>query len=351
MDNLPKWNRSLSLKELHIKCCIENDVESCIKTGFGEYYLVNEALTDIALDDIDTTCEFLGKRISTPFVISPITGGIKIARTINQNLAKAAQELNIAMSVGSEKLALEDPSLISTYQVRSVAPTIPLLANVGAVYLNYGYDIEECKRAVDIIQADALILYLNPLQKALQGTGQTNFRDLGKKIARICKGLNVPVIVKEVGFGISRSTAMAMRDAGVWAVDIAGAGGTSWAKIEKFIKKENYEEGIEPFDSTFDQWGIPTAISLVEVVDALKGIPIIASGGIRTGIDMAKAIALGASFVGLALPLLLPAMDSSEAVKNKIDSIIQDFKIAMFCCGKRTVSDFRTGNCIRKLSK
>jgi len=341
----------LSSKELHIKCCLENDVESSIKTGFEEYYLVNEALTDTTLDDIDTTCEFSGKKISAPFVISPITGGIKIARTINENLAKAAQELNIVMSVGSQKLALDDPSLIPTYQVRSVAPTIPILANLGAVYFNYGYDIDDCKRAVDMIQADALVLYLNPLQKALQGTAQTNFRDLRKKIAQLCNSLDVPVIVKEVGFGLSRSTATALRDAGVWAVDVAGAGGTSWVKIEKYLNKKNCKDGDDSFDTAFDHWGIPTAISLIEVVDAIKGTPVIASGGIRTGIHMAKAIALGASYVGVALPLLLPAMDSSESVKNKIDSMIQDLKIAMFCCGKRTLPEFRNGNCIIKLAK
>ena len=336
---MEKSDHSLSLKELHIKCCTEKDVRSKITTGFEEYRLIHEALPDIDLEDIDISCSFLGKTISAPFIISPITGGAEISRRINQNLAIAAQELNVVMSVGSQKLAIQDNSLLPTYQIRNVAPTIPILANIGAVYLNYGLSTEDCKKAVDLIQADALVLYLNPLQKALQHTGQTNFKDLGKKIAHLCTELHVPVIVKEVGFGLSRSTAIALRDAGVWAVDISGVGGTSWAKIEQLMKEKGAEAIDDSWCGAFSDWGIPTAVSLVGVVDAIGGTPIIASGGIRTGVDMAKALALGASYVGVALPLVLPAMLSFKFVINKIKSMIQELKTAMFCCGKRALLD------------
>jgi isopentenyl-diphosphate delta-isomerase len=253
------------------------------------------------------------------------------------------------MSVGSQKLGLDNPSLSATYQVRDGAPNIPLLANLGAIYLNYGYGLEECKRAVEMIQADALVLYLNPLQKIIQRSPQLDFTNLIEKISRICKEVGVPVIVKEVGFGLSSSVAGLLKEAGVWALDIAGAGGTSWAKIERLIKEE--ENPSASFGDTFDNWGIPTAESLVSIVEVIKDIPIIASGGIRNGMDMAKAIALGASCVGMALPLLSPAMESSKAVKERIQKVITEFRVAMFCCGKKNPEELKTSHCIRETKR
>jgi isopentenyl-diphosphate delta-isomerase len=287
--------------------------------------------------------------MAAPFIISPITGGTERSLKINKNLSQAAQELGVAMSVGSQKLALEDPSLIPTYQVRDVAPDVPLLANLGAIYLNYGYGLEECKRAVDMIQADGLILYLNPLQKVIQRSSQLNFKGLIEKISQVCKEVGVPVIVKEVGFGLSSEAAVLLKEAGVWALDIAGAGGTSWAKIERLIEEERGPG--TPLGDTFDNWGTPTAESLASIVERIKDMPIIASGGIRNGMEMAKAIALGASYAGMALPLLAPAVESSGAVKEKIQSLLSEFRVAMFCCGKKNLKELRAGDCIREVGR
>ncbi len=336
-------------KDQHIQCCLEKNVESSLSTGLEKYILVNHPLPEITLEDIDTSSIFLGKRITAPFIISPITGGTERSLKINKNLAQTAQELGIVMSVGSQKLALENPSLIPTYQVRDVAPDIPLLANLGAIYLNYGYGSEECKRAVEMIQADGLILYLNPLQKIIQGRSQLNFKNLLKKISQVCREVDVPVIVKEVGHGLSSSAAILLKEAGVWALDIAGAGGTSWAKIERLIKQER--DPFSPLGDTFDNWGIPTAESLISIVEVCKNMPVIASGGIRNGVDMAKAIALGASYVGMALPLLAPAVESSGAVKEKIQNVIAELRVAMFCCGKKNLEELRTSRCIREIKR
>ncbi len=215
--------------------------------------------------------------------------------------------------------------------------------------LNYGYGLEECKRAVEMIQADGLVLYLNPLQKIIQGSPQLNFKDLIKKISKVCREVDVPVIVKEVGFGLSSSAAVLLKEAGVWALDIAGAGGTSWARIERLIREEGTP--CNPLGDTFDNWGIPTAESLVSIVEVIKDMPIVASGGIRNGMDMAKAIVLGASYVGMALPLLAPAVESSGAVKEKIQNVITEFRVAMFCCGKKNLEELKTSHCIREIKR
>ncbi len=198
-----------------------------------------------------------------------------------------------------------------------------------------------------MIEADGLVLYLNPLQKILQGGGQSDFNDLAKKISKVCRTLDVPVLVKEVGFGLSPPTAMRLKEAGVSILDIAGAGGTSWAKIEHYLKEPC--DPLDDFGDRFDSWGIPTAVSLVSVVERVKGIPVIASGGIRSGLDMAKAIALGASYVGMGLPLLAPAMESDRHVKRKIESVLSEFRTAMFCSGRKNLEELRKGDCIREV--
>ena len=329
-------------KKDHIRICLERDVESSLTNGFEKYYLINNPLPDMDFNDVDTACTFLKKKISAPFMISPITGGYANSGRINKNLARAAQELGVIMSVGSQRLGLEDPSLVPTYQVRDVAPDIPLLANLGAIYLNYEYGLKECQQAVDMIDADALCLYLNPMQKVFQGYENVNFAGLVEKIALICKNLRVPVIVKEVGFGLSVDAALALEKAGAGLLDIAGAGGTTWTKITRFLKDET-PDGLP---ECFDNWGIPTADALAAIRKAAIKVPLIASGGIRSGVEMAKALALGADYTGMALPLVKPAMVSPSAVKNKIERIITEFKMAMFSCGARTVDQLKNGHCI-----
>lgn len=333
-------------KEEHIRICLERNVESFRSTGFENYYLVNNPLPEISFDDVDTSCSFFNKIIEAPIIISPMTGGCDTARKINRNLAVAAQRLGVVMSVGSQRLAIENPSLASTYQVRDIAPDIPLLANLGAVYLNYGYGLEQCEEAVKMIEADALILYLNPMQKVFQGKRKLDFEGIAEKSAYICDNLSVPVIVKEVGFGLSGKTARILQDIGVSMIDIAGAGGTSWVKITRIA---NYEDSGES-TNYFDSWGIPTADALVSVLEEVNELPVIASGGIRSGLQLAKALALGAHYAGMALPLLEPAMRSAEAVVRKIERFIWELKAAMFCCGIINIEALRTGEHIRKLS-
>ncbi|MDY6972578.1 MAG: type 2 isopentenyl-diphosphate Delta-isomerase [Thermodesulfobacteriota bacterium] len=331
-------------KEEHIRCCLEGEVESSLTTRLEEFDLIINPLPEIDLEDVDTSCDFLGKEISAPFIISPMTGGSEVSARINTNLARAAQDLGVVMSVGSQRLAIENQSLSTSFQVRDAAPDIPLLANIGAIYLNYGYDLEECERIVDMVDADALVLYLNPMQKVFQATGRMNFGGLVDRIGHICMHLSVPVIVKEVGFGLSSRAAVLLKEAGVSILDVAGAGGTSWVKITRYLKDDSFGA----MGSCFDDWGIPTADSLISVYGAVKDVPIIASGGIRNGIEMAKTLALGASFTGMALPLLAPAIDSSEAVKKKIEDMISELKIAMFGCGVTNLEQLKKGLCIRR---
>jgi isopentenyl-diphosphate delta-isomerase len=261
-----------------------------------------------------------------------MTGGTPRAEEINRNLATAAQELGMAMGVGSQRAALERPELAPTYQVRRYAPDIPLFANVGAVQLNYSYGVEECRRAVDMIEADALILHLNALQEAVQPEGDTNFRGLARKIEAVCHEVGVPVIAKEVGWGISYDTAQLLWNAGVSAIDVAGAGGTSWSQVEAHrIPTERGRLVAEAFAG----WGIPTAESLKLVLSwpTPEGAKVFASGGVRNGIDVAKAIALGADLAGMARPFLKAAAISAETVVE-LGTVIRDqLHIAMFAVG------------------
>ena len=341
----PKERSSSQDKKDHIRVCLNENVASTQTTGFEKFYLINNPLPDMDFSSVATACTFLGKMITAPFIISPITGGYENSALINKNLAKAAQALGVVMSVGSQRLGIEDASLAQTYQFRDVAPDIPLLANLGAIYLNYNYGLEECERTVKMIEADALCLYLNPMQKIVQGLDNANFKGLFEKIAHICRHLSVPVIVKEVGFGLSADAAERLEKAGVAMLDVAGAGGTSWTKITRLIKNDPGGDD----NTCFDNWGIPTADALIAARNAAKKTPLIASGGIRTGIDIAKAIALGASCAGMALPLVAPASRSADAVKQKIERVVNELKMAMFSCGMATIDQLRHGQCIRRI--
>jgi len=343
--NNPKERSSSRDKKDHIRVCLSENVESAQTTGFEKFYLVTNPLPDTDFSSVTTVCTFLGKTIAAPFIISPITGGYQNSAVINKNLAKAAQALGVVMSVGSQRLGIEDPSLAPTYQVRDVAPDVPLLANLGAIYLNYDYGLEECERTVKMIEADALCLYLNPMQKIAQGPDNTDFRGLFEKIAYVCRHLSVPVIVKEVGFGLSAAAAERLEKAGVAMLDVAGAGGTSWTKITRLIKPDPGGDD----NACFDNWGIPTADALIAARSAARKTPLIASGGIRTGIDIAKALALGASYAGMALPLVAPANRSADAVQQKIERVLNELKMAMFSCGMDTLDRLKHANCIRRI--
>ena len=289
-----------------------------VSTGLEDYQFIHQALPEIDLDSVDLSTSLFGKRLEAPLVISSMVGGIEAAKQINQNLARAAQVLGVAMGVGSQRCAIDDPSTASTYRVRGVAPDILLFANLGAIQLNNGYGVDECRRAVEMIEADALILHLNPLQEALQPGGNTNFAGLLRKIEEVCHKLPVPVIVKEVGCGISEDAARKLASAGVAGIEVSGAGGTSWSEVERH---RNHGQISHDVAASFAAWGIPTAESIKMVRQGAPNLNIIASGGIRTGLDVAKSIALGADAAGIATSLLKAATDSAESVIEVLQEV------------------------------
>ncbi|MGC9360245.1 MAG: type 2 isopentenyl-diphosphate Delta-isomerase [Anaerolineae bacterium] len=320
-------------KQEHLDICLAGDVSSAITSGAERYRLVPRALPELALDQIDLSTKLLGKLLKAPLLVSSMTGGTQRAGHLNRILAESAQHLGIAMGLGSLRAAIEDPTLLPTYQVRDIAPDILLLANLGAVQLNYGISPDDCQRAVDNVGADALILHLNPLQEALQPEGETDFRGLHAKIAKVCQELSVPVVVKEVGHGISGSVAAMLQDAGVAAIDVAGAGGTSWSHVEA-----RRDPSIAAVADAFRTWGIPTFEALVQVRATTPDLPIIASGGITNGLDAAKALALGASAVGCARPWLRAAAAGPDILTSALDTMIRQLRIALFCCGASSPS-------------
>jgi isopentenyl-diphosphate Delta-isomerase len=323
----------------HIRINLEEDVQSKgISSGLDRYRLVHMALPELNLNEVDTAVTFLGHRLRAPVLVSSMTGGVERGREINQRLARAAQAHGCAMGVGSQRAAIEDPALAPLFRVREVAPDILLLANLGAAQLNYGYGIDHCRRAVAMIEADALALHLNPLQEALQPDGNVNFSGLLSRIERVCRALEVPVIVKEVGWGISARVAQQLAEAGVAAIDVAGAGGTSWSEVEHHRAPTPLRRRIS---GTFIAWGIPTAESLLMARQGAPGLPLIASGGLRHGIDAAKAIALGADLAGFASPLLKAAAESEDAVHQLMGGLVEELRISMFCCGARDLAGLR----------
>lgn len=317
-------------KSDHIKINLEKDVRSTLTTGLERYHFTHEALPELDLERIDTSFHLFGKPLTAPILISSMTGGTAEAETINLRLAEAAQETRIAMGVGSQRAALEHPEQAKTFQVRRVAPDILLFANLGAVQLNYGYGIEECRKAVDMIQADTLTLHFNPLQEAVQDAGDTNFAGLLKKIEAVCKQIEVPVIAKEVGWGISERTAKLLADCGVSAIDVAGAGGTSWSQVEMHRAPDEFTRALA---ATFVGWGIPTAQSILNVRNAAPDMTIFASGGLKDGLDIAKCIALGATLGGMAGPFLKAAAISTEAVLEMMNLTKKQLEVTMFATG------------------
>lgn len=321
----------------HIQINLERQVEpEDARTGFERYNFHHTALPEVDFDAIDLAVDFLGRRLSAPLLISSMTGGVAHGWEISRRLAMAAQAMGCAMGVGSQRAAIEDPARERYFKVRDVAPDILLFANLGAVQLNYGFGVDQCRRAVDMIQADALILHLNPLQEALQPDGNRDFSALASRIGDVCATLEVPVVVKEVGSGISAPVARRLLDCGVAAIDVSGVGGTSWSAVEHFRATDPVWRGVS---RTFADWGIPTAESLRMVRRAVPALPLIASGGMRNGIDAAKALAMGAGIVGFAGPLLRAAAVSEDAAYQALETLREELRLAMFCTGSQRVSD------------
>ncbi|MGI5835470.1 MAG: type 2 isopentenyl-diphosphate Delta-isomerase [Chloroflexota bacterium] len=326
-------------KEAHLRICLDYVVQaSNVSTGFEHFRLEHQALPGIDWEEIDTSVYLFGKKLSAPIVISPMTGGCSLGARINRNLAQAAHRLGLAMGIGSQRVAILHPELEDSFRVRDVAPDILLFGNLGAVQLNAGFGLDECRRAVDMIGADALCLHLNAMQEIHQRGGDLKFRGVLERISEVCSELRSPVMVKEVGWGISKDAARALVASGVDAIDVSGAGGTSWFVVEQLSKGIEQEEVLR---SPFASWGIPTAESLRQVVEVAGNLPVIASGGIRNGVDAAKALAMGASAVGVALPLLKPAAESAKAVVDVLERLIQELRIAMFGIGAVDISSLR----------
>lgn len=330
VDESPERDR----KAEHIELALEGRMQLGGRF-FERWAFEHRALPELHLDEIDIRTRFLGKELAAPLLISCMTGGTVDAGRINRNLAQGAERAGVAVGVGSQRKAIEEPPLRETFQVREVAPTIPLLANLGAVQLNYGYGIEECREAVEMIDADALVFHLNPLQEAIQPEGDVDFSDLLSKMAAIVEELDVPVIAKEIGMGISGAVGRELAGIGIRIVDTAGLGGTSWTRIEA-SRADDVELG-----ELFADWGVPTPES-IRALRRIPGITVIGSGGVRTGIDVAKAIAMGADLVGLAHPFLEAATESADAVAARIERALRELRIAMFCAGAGTVEELRS---------
>jgi isopentenyl-diphosphate delta-isomerase len=320
-----------SRKADHIRINLEEDVAAKgVTPGFERYRLVHRALPEIDLAAVSLEADLLGRRLGAPLLFSCMTGGTPEARRINRTLAAAAQRHRVAMGLGSCRILLEQPEVLPTFAVRDLCPDVPVLANLGAVQLNRGVTVEACRRIVGMLEADALVLHCNPLQEALQPEGDTQFGNLLARIASLARALPVPVVVKEVGWGIAPDLARRLFEVGVAAVDVAGAGGTSWSEVERHRIEDPVRARVA---GAFAGWGIPTAEAVRLARAAAPEGTIIASGGVRGGIDVAVALALGADVVGMAGPMLRAASAGDESLDDSVTEIAETLRIAMFCSG------------------
>lgn len=326
-------------KTEHIDLCLKENVEGINKTtGLEGISFLHNALPEIDFNDISLETSFLDKKIKAPFLVSSMTGGSELAANINHNLAKAAEDKGWAIGLGSTRALLESDSHKESFMIRKSAQTVPLIANLGAVQLNYGYGVEEIKQIIERTGADSLVLHLNSLQEVIQDGGDLNFKELLPKIEKICREIDQPIGVKEVGFGIDGHVAKQLTDVGIAYVDVAGAGGTSWSQVEKLRSQDPLRKAAA---EAFNSWGLPTKDCIVSVNKHIQGIPIVASGGMKTGLDAAKAITIGADMIGFARQLLQAATESVEAVKLTMDQIELELKIAMFGVGVKNIDELQ----------
>jgi len=314
----------------HLELCAHSDVEYRNKrTGFEEIELIHKALPQVNKETIDVSCEFLGKKLNAPIIITAITGGHPASLAINRELAKAAEELQIGMGMGSQRAAVENPELEPTYTViRDEAPSAFIIGNIGAP------QIEITEKAANMMDLDAMAVHLNPLQEAIQPEGDVDATGQLESIKEVSNTLDIPVMIKETGAGIKGEDAKSLEEAGVAAIDVAGAGGTSWAAVETYRSKDR------SLGDLYWDWGIPTAVCTVEVSQSVN-IPVISSGGMRSGLDAAKALALGAEAVGIALPLLKEAYEGHEAVVLKLQKFVEELKVAMYLVGASSISNLK----------
>jgi isopentenyl-diphosphate delta-isomerase len=327
-------------KDDHIRICLEQNAQSKNKTsGFEDIQLVHRALPELNKAKINLQTTFLGKKFSAPIVVGAMTGGTEKATQINASIAKAVEKLGLGMGLGSQRAAIENSSLEKTYHVaRENAPNAFLVANVGGVQLVHGYGVKEIKRIIGMIDADAVAIHLNALQEAVQPEGQTNFQGVLEKISEITGAIDIPVIVKETGAGISAEDAKALEKAGVKAIDVGGVGGTSFAAVEYYRSDKEKNSEMSYLGEVFWDWGIPTAVSLIENAQSVK-LPLIASGGIRSGTDIAKAIALGASLGSISQPILQTAVKGVKETEEKLRFLTEELRNVMFLVGAQKLTD------------
>lgn len=328
-------------KSEHIQYSLSEASLSKKINGFDQYEFNHRALPELNFSEIDIRTDFFQQSLSTPFLVSSMTGGVELAGKINQRLAEAAEDQGWILSLGSTRIMLESEQHRESFQLRAVAPTVPIIANIGAVQLNYGVTVADIRNIIEWTDANALVFHLNSIQEVIQTGGDTDFSQLLDKMEQVIKQLDIPVGVKEVGFGIDGETAEQLHDIGMSFIDVAGAGGTSWSQVEKLrsndaIKKEAAE--------AFADWGIATTACLEQIREKKLSNKIIASGGIRNGHDAAKAIALGANHVGYAREVLKPAMESTEAVVKWMETRELELKMVMFGVGSRTMEDLMETN-------
>ncbi|WP_048055306.1 type 2 isopentenyl-diphosphate Delta-isomerase [Pyrococcus sp. NA2] len=336
---------TISRKFEHIEHCLKRNVEAHVTNGFEDIHFVHKSLPEVDRDEIDLTVEFFGRKFDYPIMITGMTGGTRkdeIAGKINRTLAQAAEELNIPLGLGSQRAMIEKPETWESYYVRDVAPDVFLIGNLGAPQFGRNakkrYSVEEVLYAIEKIEADAIAIHMNPLQESVQPEGDTTFAGVLEALAEIKANISYPIIAKETGAGVSKEVAIELEAIGIDAIDISGLGGTSWSAVEYYRAKD---EGKRRLALRFWDWGIKTAISLAEVRWATN-LPIIASGGMRDGISMAKALAMGATMVGIALPVLKPAARGDvEGVVRIIKNYAEEIRNAMFLVGAKNVKELR----------
>ncbi|MEZ7173123.1 type 2 isopentenyl-diphosphate Delta-isomerase [Sporosarcina sp. OR05] len=322
-------------KAEHIEITLNEKVTGTnISTGLEKVQFIHNALPEIDFNEISIESKFLNEQRPTPFVISSMTGGAAFAETINRNLAIAAEKRGWVLALGSMRALIESEEHRASFQVRKYAPNVPIIANLGAVQLNYGFGVEQCKQIIEMTDANALVLHLNTIQEVIQPNGDLNFKDLLLKIEQLTKELGVPIGVKEVGWGIDGNTAKKLCDAGISFVDVAGAGGTSWSQVEKFRSNDPVKRAAA---ETFSGWGNPTVDCVVGVREQVANTSIVASGGMYTGLDAAKTIALGADMVGFGRSILKEATLSVEDVMTVMETKELELRMAMFGIGAKDI--------------
>lgn len=337
---LEKNTRMHALEKLkHVQACLLPESQYVKTTGLEHVELTSQSAAGLSFDEISLRTTFLGHHLKAPLMIAPMTGGMELGRMLNERWARAAEHFGIAFGVGSQRLALLDESVRQSFLVRKEAPHAFIVANLGVAQLLKGDAVSHALRAVSMIEANALYVHLNPLQEACQHGGDRSFVGIQQALETICTTLrqhNIPVLAREVGFGLSTEAARILINCGVSGIDCAGAGGTSWTKVESLCAKEEHYKRL---GAVFGEWGIPTATSIKNVRAVHKTIPLVAVGGIRTGLDVAKCLALSADLVGMAQPMLEKAIKSEDELFRFIEQILCELKVAMLASGARSIAD------------